>query len=687
MRPEDISECKKAYDKYKEKYVITEHVPDAIFGPVIHRPPKPKDVTKIVNYGLPKKKRKFPFYTDDYVDRMTARDENGKYLYPEFLAQEVDRRMNGLFFFNGNTLEWVTGHHYMTLQYWKIPSPDPKTKRMRRERPMFIDAQRDWWYAMREVRRLEKALGMIYIGYRRSGKTVNAIAEGYWDATENEESVFPIQSKTEADAAKVFTKLIDSWKLLPAFLKPIDDGSTTQAKKLVFAHPKQRNVEISERINKDSLNSKIYYTPNTEVTVDGDYISYFFKDEIAKGEKNIDVNEQWEVVRFTLMVGSIIVGKAVLTSTVEDSEKYGSAHAKKLWDRSDWNKQENGQTESGLIQFFLPAYYGYIGDDEGKQFVDEWGYSNIKAAKEYHEKVCARLKGDALISRKRKIPLSINDAWINKNRENTFDTRKLIEQRIYVHKIGSMGVRGNFEWLHGLRDGKVIWRPDPNGKWVVYVMPKEEDQGKFEYVGNTRKPTRNYFWTGVDPFSHNTTVREGSMGAAITMMEHYPFEAGRDKVACIYHFRESTASQLADDVIKQMVFYSSMTLPERQNYGLTQTIVDRHYSGYLMKNVLEKDAKKRAKDDFGWPNNSPEQREALISLIQSYIVDYIGYNQMKDDYGEFYHDELLNQLLDFDVNKWGKYDLVVAFGLALAAMRGKPAQQVVEWSSKDWFGV
>lgn len=689
LAEEDIPkwECKNAYNKYGQRYIIKEHVPDAIFDPVIVLPPKPEDMTKIVNYGLPKKERKFPYYTDEYIEMMQAKHEDGTYKYPNFFEQEIERRKHGLFFFNGSRLEWVTGHHYMTLQYWRIQALNEATGRMDRERPLFIDAQRDWWWAMDAVRKDKKCLGMIYIGYRRSGKTVNAMAEGYWDTTENRESIYIIQSKNEDDADDIFDKLIESWELLPPFLKPIDEGGTKQKTKLVFSAPKQSGIEIDDRVNKSVLNSKIIPISNTITKVDSKYISYLFKDEIAKTEKNINVDDQWEVSKPTLMVGNRIVGKAVLTSTVEDSEKFGSEHAHILWDKSNYSERDfEGFTKSGLYQFFIPAYYGYIGDSEGKQFVNEWGYSNVKVAKEYHEKKLSTLNGNDLISRKRKLPLSIDDAWINKGKENTFDTRRLIEQKIWIDKNKGQGVQGNFEWVNGVKDGKVFFRPEEGGRWWVYIQPRDDDQNKWEYYGNQRKPTRNYFFTGVDPFSHNVTVREGSVGAAITLQKSYPYNNMKEALACVYWYRPETANELADDVIKQICFYSSPCLPERQTFGLIQAIQGRNYAGFLLKNPLQTDMNKYVKEEVGFPNSSVDSREAFISMTQSYVKDRLGFNPATESHGDFFHRPTVEQLMAFDVTKWTKYDLVVALGLAVIAMRSEKRKEVSGFNINDWFG-
>lgn len=683
-----IKECESAWRKYKVKYDLKKHVKDAEWHSVFVRPKKPEDPSSIQNYGKPIKERKFPYYSDEYIDRMYSKDETGKHKYPEFIKEEINRRLNGFFFYNKDRLEWITGHHYMTLQYWKIPVPDSKTGRMKRGKPSFIDAQRDVWYAIKAMREDDKSLGLIYIGYRRSGKTAIALAEGYWDTTENEESIFPIQSKTEKDAIKVFDKLIQSWKLLPPILRPVDDGSTTQSRKLVFDHPKKK-VKSEDRVNKKSLRSKIYPVTSNEVEVDGDYVSFFFRDEAAKAAKNLDINEGWEVTKPTLMNGTLIVGKAIYTSTVEDGEKYGSYSTKKLWDRSsDSDRMSNGQTNSGLNQFFLPAYYGYVGGDDEKEidFVDEWGYSNIKAAKAYHEAILKDKKGDEILSYKRKFPQCIEDAWINKASDNSFNLRKLIEHKIYVDKTADQSVtRGNFAWENGIKDTKVVWYPDPHGRWLVGLHPREEDRNRHELRGRQRYPVRDYFRMGIDPFSHEKTVRYGSNGAGITMCKSYPWSEIKEGMVCLYNFRPDTPNLLAEDMIMQAVYFSSPVLAERNTYGLIQAFESRGYKGFLLHNIFENDARKLAKQDLGVPNNSKDIREKLIDMSASYIMDNIGFNETKQSYGFCPYKEMIEQWINFNILEWGKYDLVVAAALAIAAMRMPKKTVESTYTATDWF--
>jgi hypothetical protein len=129
-----------------------------------------------------------------------------------------------------------------------------------------------------------------------------------------------------------------------------------------------------------------------------------------------------------------------------------------------------------------------------------------------------------------------------------------------------------------------------------------------------------------------------------------------------------------------------MIFAERNTYGFQQQLQARGYSGFLLKNVLEKDPKKMSKDDYGFPNTSPGMREALLDMLASYIVDIFG-KDADGNYGWMHFDQLIRQLIDFDVNKWTKYDLVVALGLSVAAMRSPKIQMHQGYTAQDWFPV
>jgi hypothetical protein len=158
-------------------------------------------------------------------------------------------------------------------------------------------------------------------------------------------------------------------------------------------------------------------------------------------------------------------------------------------------------------------------------------------------------------------------------------------------------------------------------------------------------------------------------------------------VCCVYNYRpKGGPNELAEDLIKQMMYYSSFCLPERQTYGLMQVIKLRGYMGFILKNPLEKDPRKLAQQDHGLPTTGKDTREQMISMVQSFIMDNFGYFEHEERFGYMYYHELNKQLMSFDMLKWTKFDLVVALGLAIVAMFGRQDTELPRFTAQDWFG-
>lgn len=690
-------ECLDAYNAFEREYDIKKNVPDAIWDFVYTRPAPPKNYREIANYGKPKEERKFPYYSQEFIDRMEslADKENTPQEYDDFFYQEWDRRLNGFFFYNGDKLEYITGHHYATLQYWKIPA----TKEVRgvyrkgRFQPDFVDAQRDAFYAIDYARKDKKSAGVCWVSFRRAGKTSIALADGYWDTTENEESVFAIQSKTEKDAKKQFKKLIDSWKTVPLWFKPIDTEETSQSNRLYFGEKKRSGVSREERVYKNALNSIIYPENSKEEALDGEYVSYVFQDELGKSSRALDVEERWNITREALFDGNRIIGFGFLTSTVEDQDKYGAAYFKNIFKNSDPNNRlPNGLTHSYLYRLFIPAYYGYRGEDDSTgnvvSFVDEWGYTNVEASRKYQQRQYKARTGDALLSYRRKYPITIEDCWVTNDSKNNFSISRLLEQKIWNEQTSYQDVvRGNFAWRNGDRWGKVDFYPDENGRWLVSWMPNEVDRNRYEfYNGTQRRPTRSFCFTGIDPFSHGKVVDEeqGSNGAAVTVLKNYPSNSMKEAVVCVYNYRQSDPNAQIEDMIMQCVFYSSPALIESNVSVAINGFQDKGFYGYCEYNPLETDLRKLNRGLKGYATTSKENVENLISYVASYILDNVG-KQEDGTYGHVPFNELIQQCIDFNPEKRGPYDLVMAFGLAVIMMRAEKKSAKVEWDFSDWM--
>jgi hypothetical protein len=678
-------ECKSAYEAFSPQYNVKDVVMDAVWDFTFERPQPPKDFKSIPNYGLPKEERKFPLYSQKFIREMESKEGTDEYV--EFVAQEWKRRYEGFFFYNGDILEYVTGHHYATLQYWLITVEDEG--RNVRKNPNFRDSQRDLFYAIEFARKDQSSLGLIYLSFRRSGKTAVSIAEGYWDTTENEESVFAIQSKTEDDAAKVFRKLIPSWQRLPKWFKPVDTGESTVTRKLRFAEAKKKSAEDKEY--KEVLNSEIYYVNAKEEALDGEYCSFIFGDEIGKTSKTIDVNERWNINRECLVSGNNVVGFSIQTTTVEDMEKYSSDKTLRLWERSNpADRKPNGRTDSGLYRLFFPAYYGYEGThpQTGEPFVDEWGYSNITLAKNYIIANYNSLNGDDLLSYRRKYPIKVDDCFTVADAGNTYNQRKIHDQLTYNRQmVIDPIIRGTFYWENGERDANVVFKPDPGGRWLVAWMPPEEDRNKSEIRNGQRFPSRDFCKTGCDPFSHRQTYEAGSMGAAMTLLEsHHSAPKIKFGFVCLYVSRPNHPHEFYEDMIMQSKFYSSPFLAESNKYGVLDHFHKRGYDGYAMYNPLDPDYMKKWSKGFrGIAMTHTDNREALMNMTQAYIMDHVGYKDDTDRCGFLPFDELLRDWQKFEPDNWTPYDLAVAAGITIIATKKPKIQVEVRYTESDWL--
>lgn len=674
-------ECKAAYDNFKRKRNFSREIPNCIWNIDIELPEPPADYKSIANYGKKKENRKFPYYERDFVLEMDALP-NSDPKKKKFLDQEWERRRNGFWFYNGDNLEWVTGHHYMTLQYWLIPIEDLDGGF---GNPKFVDMQRDRWYAIWWAKQHPETTGLAYLGPRRSAKTVDGQAAGYWDTTERYNALFGIQSKTDSDSKTVLQKLVGSWQRLPTFWKPIDTGYSTVSRELKFAEPQKRSTKGSKKEYKEVLNSRIYAFPSTETAMDGTRTTFQFIDEFGKWQ-NSDAYKTQQISKICCVVGRKTVGFAFWATTVEEMEKGGGYAAKKIWVASNPAKaNENGRTPSTMVRLFFPAEYGMF---EGG-FIDEWGYSNLDAASAWLDAEESGKEGEDLLDWKRKFPRKIDDCFAIPSENNNYNQRKLVEQLKFAQELDPIAqpVKGNFMWKDGMKDTEVVFHPNLDGRWWVAWMPPEEDRNRKEFVGGHWKPTRDFCKSGADPFAHATTVEKGSMAACYTLLQsHYKYPSMKMAWVCQYLARPKHPDEAAEDMIMQCVFYSSYFLCEKNIYGALQHFKTRGYDHYCLFNPLHPDSiNKRAKGERGMPMTGSDAGEALSDITQAHIVDYIGFNEETKSFGFCPFPELIQDWQMFDPNNRTAFDCAMAAGMALIATKKPKYVSEKKFEAKDWL--
>lgn len=678
MHPHAI-ECKRAYEEFNNFPYV--------YGVKMDFIPPPPRYTDIDNYNLPKEKRKFtpikfpevePIYENGIITATRFKglsDEEED----ELLTKIYKYRTEGYWFYNGDKLEYITGDHWYYLNVVTMPVKSKRNGVLSKKigKPMFIDADRDFFYFWRKVELDMRSFGMIFVTSRRKGKSFKALSILLNAATSNVEAGCGIQAQRETIAKSLFRRLVKIWQKIPQheFLSPTHAGNDTPSRMLEFRKPSATSRKSQLRIYEEVLDSWIDYRATTSSAYDSEGMFRYYIDEASKLEK-CDLNELYNVARETLSDGSAITGKMLMTSTAEDLSGKTLLPFEKMWKESNYDERNRiGQTDSGLIRYFQSAAYGYRHDaeDDGqlpKEFnsptIDEWGYSNTELAEKIIMHFRSSKKGNDLIQYKRKYPLTEEEAFAYGETYTPFDDEKLREHELYnqsVLKSSTMTIRGNFEWKNGVPDTEVVWIPHPDGMWEMYRLPPEGDRNRYDLNSFGRRPTRFGYYSSCDPYSHEEVEDENRMSFAASHIIADPSDKyAIPTVVCEYHGRRVNPNDFFEDMIKQCVFYSMPILIENQKQDCINHFRKRGYRGYIMKDPYKDPS--IAKD--GISTTGENTRNSLINTLAAYVYDNLG----RQEDGSFYPFPFMKTLADmrkFNQDKWTKNDLTVSLMIALAA--------------------
>lgn len=405
--------------------------------------------------------------------------------------------------------------------------------------------------------------------------------------------------------------------------------------------------------------------------------------------KNGNVLERWLVVKECISDGNVVTGKALWTTTVEEMEKKGGRQFYNVWKISDQNKRNIlGQTEGGLYRYFTPAFYGFRGEDEGQNFIDEYGYSNKEAALAYHQKKRSTLSGEALLSYRRKYPIYESDLFVIDNKESIFDLDRIYKQVEYNETLpASTVVRGNFVWeVYGQ---KVKFVFDDSGRWSIVWRPKDEDANKQTIVQGRVCPGNPNIVSGVDPFDHKFTSDNRKSNAASYVFKKFdPLDPDNSALPVAqYIARPHTPEMFYEDMLMQSIYYGCELLSENNKIGLINYFRQKGFQQYLMHRPesTHTSFSRKEQAEYGIPMTGDEARQSLMDAIIGYIYNHVGFDISTNFYGKLFFPELLEDLIAFDPAKWTPHDCTVAFGLSILATQKKVIKRQEEGTNDKYF--
>ena len=611
----------------------------------------------------------------------------------DYIDEEFKYRSNGHWFFNNGVPTYITGTHYMYLQWSKIDVGAPDYRES--NRLFFI-----FWEACKADSR---CYGMCYLKNRRSGFSFMSSAELVNQATISSDSRFGILSKTGSDAKKMFTdKVVPISVNYPFFFKPIQDGMDRPKTELAYRVPASKltrrkldaNIRLAEL---KGLDTTIDWKNTGDNSYDGEKLKILAHDESGKWERPDNILNNWRVTKTTLRLGRRIVGKCMMGSTSNALDK-GGDNFKKLYNYSDVTKRNrNGQTSSGLYSLFIPMEWNYEG------FMDTFGSPVFTTPKdkiigidnipidigviEHWENEVEGLRNDSdgLNEYYRQFPRTEQHAFRDENKNTLFNLTKIYEQIDYNEEISNERsiTRGNFSWNNGTIDTNVTFYPSKDGRFLISWVPPKNLQNRVIVKNGIKYPGNEHIGAfGCDSYDISGTVDgKGSKGALHGLTKFSMEDAPPNHFFLEYISRPQTAEIFFEDVLMACHFYGMPILAENNKPRLLYYFKRRGYRGFSM-NRPDKVWNKLSvaeKEIGGIPNSSEDIKQAHAAAIEHYIENYVG--RLEDGYGDTYFQETLSDWAKFNINNRTKHDASISSGLALMACnknRYKPNMDIIK---------
>ena len=604
--------------------------------------------------------------------------EEAKEQWYDYIDEEFKRRDEGFWFMNNSKPTYITGSHYMYLQWSKIDVGAPD----------FREANRLFFIFWEACKADNRCYGMCYLKNRRSGFSFMSSAETVNLATISSDARYGILSKSGADAKKMFTdKVVPISVNYPFFFKPIQDGMDRPKSELAYRVPASKFTRKKITANEKQeelvgLDTTIDWKNTGDNSYDGEKLNLLVHDESGKWERPDNILNNWRVTKTCLRLGARIVGKCMMGSTSNSLDKGGN-NFKKLYNDSDVrSRNKNGQTKSGLYSLFMPMEWNFEG------FIDEYGQPTFNNPSDdvygphgelidvgvidHWQNEVEGLKNDqdALNEFYRQFPRTEEHAFRDETKNSIFNLVKIYEQIDYNEGVTSSAVinTGNFQWANGVKDTHVIFHPNPQGRFKISWTPQPHLQNKLIIKNGIKYPGNEHMGAfGCDSYDISGTVDgRGSNGSLHGFTKFSMEDAPANAFFLEYIARPQTAEMFFEDVLMALVFYGMPLLAENNKPRLLYYLRRRGYRGFSM-NRPDKTWNKLStaeKEVGGIPNSSEDIKQAHAAAIEMYINDHVGHIE-NGRYGSMYFNDTLNDWAKFDINRRTKFDASISSGLAI----------------------
>ena len=595
----------------------------------------------------------------------------------DYIENEFDKREQGYWFVNNSHSTYITGSHYMYLQWTKIDVGYPD----------FREANRIFYIFWEACKADPRSFGMIYLKIRRSGFSYMASEECANVATISKNSRIGILSKSGSDAKKMFTdKVVPIVRNYPFFFKPVQDGMDKPKTELAFRIPAskitKKNMHNVDDEEMEGLDTTIDWKNTDDNSYDGEKLLLLAHDESGKWLKPNNILNNYRVTKTCLRLGRRIIGKCMMGSTSNALNKGGEEFKKLYYDSNPNDRSNNGQTKSGLYSLFIPMEWNFEG------YIDEYGMP-MEDVVDYWNNEVESLKNDAdaLNEFYRQFPRTESHAFRDESKQSLFNLTRIYQQIDYNDSLiqEHHTTRGSFSWKNGIKDTEVIWTPNTRGRFLVGWIPKKNMQNR--YNKNSRGdflPLNEHLGAfGCDSYDISGTVGGGASNGALHGVTKFNMDdAPSNQFFLEYVARPQTAEIFFEEVLMACVFYGMPILVENNKPRLLYHFKNRGYRSFSINrpDKLKHKLSKTEKELGGIPNSSEAVKQAHAAAIESYIETYVGLVK-GDEMGYMPFSRTLEDWAKFDISNRTKFDASISSGLAVMACQRHLYQPVKKQSN------
>lgn len=618
-------------------------------------PPVPSE-KEIIGYDIRKKSEQYwrtPTFPEQFTwSMMTKREQY------EIVTLERDRFENGVWFMNNGEPTYITGMHYdhlvnATFDFGKC---------------FYADSQRLDFYFRDYVYKDPRCFGQCTIKPRRYGYSLQEVTQQTYESLRaGSRKLGMMSNNKEKTYETLFDILVQSYIERPEWVRPDIYMPNDRIPKTELWWNSGRVKKVKDSFSFDStgnLNSRIIPKPTTVIGYDGNKLHYLTLDEVWKWTL-ANPYDCWKKQRPCLVVGTTIVGKCSMLSTMGDDDDYEEsidAGIKMFFDSDPTDRNENGHTKSGLYHRFIPGEYALF-----DKYMDKHGFINMDAAGTHIENERKQYPEGSKdwIYLVRKYPRTLAEATSTATGIGIFNNQR-IDAAITIMK--TRPPETTIGRLEQLPNKKIIFEPDnQKGVWEFAVWPKINDKvdtsnrwyqdqfdGTYHLMGNPQG------CLGYDPVRYavmDTTSQSLSMAAIVGYQKYdYYGNLGAGMINCLYHQRPDDAEIAHHECFKASLFTGFPIAVERQVESMKRRMQDIYALALLLHSHYD------GKIGF-WSTKSSIKDE--IDLIVKYWkiplttfeIDYL----MKCRFPV-----ILEQAKKFNTTQITKFDIIVALMKALS---------------------